>query len=121
MTSSSSGKQRQRGPAAKNSGSVRPFNPQYLDLDQRCFSSPVTGQPVSVEDASDEEFDQFIRQYVEIGWTLEERVNALMDAMEDGQKIEFCQPQNLSVTQFPTQFSGRLKRLEKPDDGNDIA
>lgn len=121
MTSFSSGKQRQRGPAAKNSGSARPFNPQYLDLDQRCFSSPVTGQPVSVENATDEEFDQFIRQYVEVGWTLEERVNALIDAMEDGQKIEFYQPKKLGETQFPTQFFERTERPLKPNDGNDIA
>ena len=96
MTSSSSGKQKPKQQPAKSSGSTPQFNPVYLDLDQKCFVSPLSGQPVSIESASDEEFDTFIRQYVEIGWTLEERINALIDAMEDGQQIEFCQPENLS-------------------------
>ena len=121
MTHSSDGKQKLNNRAAKNSESVKPFNPAYLDLDQKCFISPVNGQPVSVEEASDEEFDQFIRQYVELGWTLEERVNALIDAMEDGQKIEFCQLKKLGGTQEPTQFFEAIKRREKPRDGDDIA
>jgi len=95
MTSSLSGKRKPNPPAPKSSGLAHKFNPAYLDLDQRCFLSPRTGQPVSVEEASDEEFDEFIRRYVEIGWTLEERVNALIDALEGGQKIEFSSPEKL--------------------------
>lgn len=94
MTSSSNGKQKPKSVVAENSGSAQKFDPQYLTLDQRYFRSPVTGQPVRVEDATDEEFDTFIRQYIELGWTVEERINALIDALEDGQEIEFCQPEN---------------------------
>ena len=121
MTSSSSGKQKPKGSAAKSSESTQPFNPLYLDLDQRCFSSPLTGQPVSVEEATDEEFDQFIRQYVEVGWSLEERVNALMDALDDGQKIEFIQPEKLSQGQRPTQFLRPVAPRKKPTDDDSIA
>lgn len=92
MTSSSSGKQKPKPFGTKNSGSTQKFDQRYLGLDQRCFLSPVTGQPVSVENASDEEFDIFIRQYIEVEWTLEERLNALVDALNDGQEIEFCHP-----------------------------
>jgi len=116
MASSSSGKRKPKPLAAGGSGSTQPFSPMYLDLDQRCFASPLTGQLVSVEDATDQEFDQFIRQYVEIGWSLEERINALIDAIEDGQKIEFAQPEKLGLTQFPTQFSRRANQPEKPND-----
>jgi hypothetical protein len=48
--------------------------------------------PVRVDEASDEEFDTFIREFIELGWTLEERIDALIDALQDGQQIPFVQP-----------------------------
>ncbi len=89
MTSSSTGKRKRKPLRAKNTESTKPFSLEYLTLDQRFFISPINAQVVSVESASDEEFDTFIRQYVKIGWTLEERVNALIDALDAGAKIVF--------------------------------
>lgn len=53
----------------------------------------MTGQPVRVDEASDEEFDVFIRQYIQLGWTLEQRIDALIDVLEDGHKISFAEPE----------------------------
>jgi hypothetical protein len=68
-----------------------------LDLGQTYFQSGE--KVVSVEEATDAEFDVFIRQYVELGWSLEERRDALNLAMEKGQNIAFCEPENQEETE----------------------
>jgi hypothetical protein len=90
MTSPSSGRPRPKKPTVKGLGSVRPLDPRLLDLDQKCFVSPITGQAVRVDKATDEEFDQFIRSYITIGWTLEDRLEALVEAIRGGSEPKFC-------------------------------
>ena len=45
-----------------------------------------------VGEATDEEFDLFIREYVQMKWTLEDRIDALVDAILDDQEVAFCEP-----------------------------
>lgn len=92
MTSSSSGKRKPKRSTESGSGSAQPLDRRFLDLDQKFFISPISEQPVRVDEATDEEFDLFIRQYIQLGWTLEERIDALIDAIGDGQEVEFIQP-----------------------------
>lgn len=72
--------------------SGRPETPKapkltLLDLGRISFQLSAEGQPLSVESASDSEFDAFIRAYVDVGWSLEERRDALNFAIESG-KLE---------------------------------
>lgn len=58
----------------------------------------------SVEEASDSEFDVFIRQYVEVGWSLEERRDALNFAIESGKlEIPGLEPETESKNQSENQ------------------
>jgi len=93
MTSSSSGKQKPKRSTASGSESARSLDRRVLDLDQKFFLSPVTGLPVRVDQATDEEFDLFIREYVQMKWTLEDRIDALVDAILDDQEVAFCEPE----------------------------
>lgn len=95
MTSTSNGKRKPKRSTASDSASAQPLDRRFLDLDQKFFVSHVTGQPVRVDEATDEEFDEFIRQYIQLGWTLEERIDALIDAISDGQEVEFVQPMKI--------------------------
>jgi len=54
-----------------------------LDM-KTTFFKTADGREVSVEDATDEEFDFFIRQHIAIGWSLEERRDALNLVLEKG-------------------------------------
>lgn len=62
------------------------------------FFSDQSGRPVSIYDASDEEFDCFIRRYVVIAedkssyWSLEERTDVIEFAMYLGASPDFCDP-----------------------------
>ena len=95
MTSTSSGKRKPKRSTTSGSGSAQPLDRRFLDLDQKFFTSPISEQPVRVDEATDEEFDLFIRQYIQLGWTLEERIDALIDAISDGQEVEFVQPMKI--------------------------
>ena len=57
-----------------------------LDLKETFFRTK-DGKQVNVEDATDAEFDAFIRQHVQIGWSLEERRDALNLAFEQGKSL----------------------------------
>jgi len=87
MPPSSNGKPKRRRSTTKNSGSAPLLDQRFVNLDQRFFVSPVTGQPVRVEQATDDEFDQFIRQYVVVRWTLEDRLQSLVEAIQDGHEV----------------------------------
>ena len=90
MTSSSSGKQKRKSSTESDSGSVKPLDQRVIGLDQKFFISPKTGLPVRIDAATDEEFDEFIREYIVMHWTLEDRIDALVDAILDGQEVAFC-------------------------------
>lgn len=65
-----------------------------LDLGRISFQLS-NEQVLSVEDASDSEFDTFIRQYVDVGWSLEERRDALNFAIKSGKlEIPGLEPEN---------------------------
>lgn len=56
-----------------------------LDLKETWFN--LNGKQINVEDATDAEFDEFIRHHITIGWTLEERRDAVNLALERGQTL----------------------------------
>ncbi len=89
MTSSSSGKQKPKRSMESGSESVKPLDQRVIGLDQKFFISRKTGLPVRIDAATDEEFDEFIREYVVMRWTLEDRIDALVDAILDGQEVAF--------------------------------
>jgi hypothetical protein len=76
----------------KNSvkNSVLPKKYDLLDLQSLWVLSPVSKTPVNLEDCSNEEFFQFIEQYVQLTgddldtWSLEERCEVLSFAIEQG-------------------------------------
>jgi len=92
MTSSFSGKPKQKRSTASGSGLAKRLDQRVIDLDQKFFISPKTGLSVRVGEATDEEFDLFIREYVQMKWTLEDRIDALVDAILDDQEVAFCEP-----------------------------
>lgn len=81
--------------SAKGSASPKKFG--LLDLKETWFLSPITGARVNVEDVTDTEFFQFIRQYVNVEgedletWSLEERRDVLNFALEHGHKPNFLE------------------------------
>ncbi len=60
---------------------------QITLLDAKEFLFQVDGETVNVEDATDEQFDKFIRQHIKIGWTLEDRVDAINLALNEGKTL----------------------------------
>ena len=56
------------------------------DLEVKFFR--LDGQTFNVADAADEIFDAFIRQFVQVGWTLEDRRNALNAALNQPDEVE---------------------------------
>jgi hypothetical protein len=97
MTSTSNGKPKPKKPTVKGLGSAQSLDPRLLDLDLKFFASPKTSQPVRVDKATDEEFDLFIRQYIVVGWTLEDRLDALVAAIRGGQQPKFLAAENLGA------------------------
>lgn len=80
MTKQSSGK--------RNSGGQKSTSSQQITLrDAREFLFQVDGQTVNVEDATDEQFDCFIRQHIKVGWSLEDRVDAINLALSEGKTL----------------------------------
>jgi hypothetical protein len=81
----------------KNSGenSVLPKKYDLLDMQNLWVLSPGSLAPVNLEDCSNEEFFQFIEQYVQLigddldSWSLEERCEVLNFAIEQGQAPNF--------------------------------
>ncbi len=61
--------------AKRSSGEQKPKGLTLLDLKETWFR--LGEKQVNVEDATDAEFDQFIRQHIIVGWTLEDRRDAL--------------------------------------------
>jgi hypothetical protein len=49
---------------------------------------------LNVEDATDEQFDQFIRQHIKIGWSLEDRVDAINLALKEGKTLGILPEKN---------------------------
>lgn len=62
-------------------------SPQITLLEAKEFLFQVDGEMVNVEDATDEQFDWFIRQHIKIGWTLEDRVDAINLALKEGKTL----------------------------------
>lgn len=60
---------------------------QITLLDAREFLFQVGDEILNVEDATDEQFDQFIRQHIKIGWSLEDRVDAINLALKEGKTL----------------------------------
>jgi len=56
-----------------------------LDLGQKWFR--LGDRVVNAETATDAEFDAFIRQFVQVGWSLEDRRDALNFAMEQEKPV----------------------------------
>lgn len=75
--------------AKLNSGDKKASKPtQKIDLlNAKEFLFEIDGRTVNVEDASDAEFDRFIRLHIEMGWSLEDRVDAVNLALEKGKTL----------------------------------
>lgn len=75
--------------AKRNSGGQRSERRRQqvtlLDLKELLFH--LDGKTLNVEDATDEEFDRFIRQHITIGWSLEDRRDAINLALEQGKTL----------------------------------
>lgn len=56
-------------------------------LNAKEFLFQLDGQILNVEDATDAEFDRFIRQHIELGWSLEDRVDAINTALAKGKTL----------------------------------
>jgi len=68
--------------------------PQITLLDAKEFLFQVDGETVNVEDATDEQFDQFIRHHIKVGWTLEDRVDAVNFALKEGKTLAILPEKN---------------------------
>jgi hypothetical protein len=66
----------------KSNGQVATPAVNLLDLKEIVFK--WDGSEYNVEDAPDEIFDAFIRQHITVGWTLENRCNAINEALKQG-------------------------------------
>lgn len=56
-------------------------------LDAREFLFQVGDEILNVEDATDEQFDAFIRNHIKVGWSLEDRVDAINLALKEGKTL----------------------------------
>ncbi len=81
MAKQNSGKRNSGGQKSTSS------HPQITLLDAKEFLFQVDGQIVNVEDATDEQFDRFIRQHIQVGWSLEDRVDAINLALKEGKTL----------------------------------
>jgi hypothetical protein len=54
----------------------------------------LDGQTLNVEDATDEQFDTFIRHHIKIGWSLEDRVDAINLALAEGKTLGVMSDKN---------------------------
>jgi hypothetical protein len=113
MKKQSSGETKPENNSAQISGSLKesPKNLTLLDLRDLWFTSPITGKPTNVEDASSAEFFQFISWYVQAEgedldtWSLEDRRDVLNFSVEQGQSPNFLpnsSPNFLSVSSLST-------------------
>lgn len=87
MTKQSSGKQ-------KSSGRKSTSSRQITLLDAKEFLFEIDGEIFNVEDAPDEKFDQFIRKHVKVGWSLEDRIDAINLALSEGKTLGVSSAKN---------------------------
>ncbi len=70
------------------SGVLKSTSSQQITLlDAKEFLFQVGAEILNVEDASDEQFDMFIRQHITIGWSLEDRIDAINLALKEGKTL----------------------------------
>lgn len=79
---------------AKRASGAQKSKKQLNLLDLKGTWFHVDGKRINVEDASDAEFDQFIRQHVQVCWSLEERRDSLNLALEQGQTLVLTDGEN---------------------------
>jgi len=53
-----------------------------------------------VEDATDEQFDRFITQHIQVGWSLEDRVDAINLALARGKTLGVLPDKNQTENQI---------------------
>lgn len=51
------------------------------------FLFELDGKTLNMEDATDAQFDRFIRRHIEMCWSLEDRVDAVNTALEKGKTM----------------------------------
>lgn len=83
--------------AKLSSGKQKSSKAQVSLLDAKEFLFQLDGEIFNVEDASDEIFDRFIRQHIKMGWSLEDRVDAINEALAKGKTLGVSPTKNQMV------------------------
>ncbi len=73
---------------------------QITLLDAKEFLFQLDGETLNVEDATDEQFDRFITQHIQVGWSLEDRVDAINLALARGKTLGVLPDKNQTENQI---------------------